>query len=149
MFMVRTRIHLKFIAGSVLLLAIFFSACSDDYKQEEEPKEDLTNTVPGRLEIPRLTGDTVTYKFIDHMVTYQGKTVHNYSMEYNLSLRHTRWVAFTACGLTAADQVTRTNAWDDDPQVPEDKRTERADYSGYDRGHLVASNYRRYCREAN
>ncbi len=149
MFMVRTRIHLKFIAGSVLLLAIFFSACSDDYKQEEEPKEDLTNTVPGRLEIPRLTGDTVTYKFIDHTVTYQGKTVHNYSMEYDLSLRHTRWVAFTAYDLTAADQVTRTNAWDDDPQVPEDKRTERADYSGYDRGHLVASNDRRYCREAN
>lgn len=44
-----------FIAGSILLLAIFFSACSDDHKQEEEPKEDLTNTVPGRLEIPRLT----------------------------------------------------------------------------------------------
>ncbi len=44
---------------------------------------------------------------------------------------------------------SRTNAWDDDPQVPEDRRTERADYSGYDRGHLVASNDRRYCREAN
>ena len=135
--MVRTRIHLKFIAGSILLLAIFFSACGDDHTQEEEPKEDLTNTVPGRLEIPRLTGDTVAYKFIDHTVTYQGKTVHNYSMEYDLSLRHTRWVAFTAYDLTAADHVTRTNAWDDDPQVPED------------RGHLVASNDRRYCREAN
>lgn len=147
--MVKIPIFLKCIAGSVLLLAIFFSACGDDHKREDEPEEDLTHTVPGHLEIPRLTGDTVTYKFIGHTVAYQGKTVSNYSMEYNLDLRHTRWVAFTAYDLTAADNVSRTNAWADDPDVPEDRRTERTDYSGYDRGHLVASNDRRYCREAN
>ncbi len=70
-------------------------------------------------------------------------------MEYQLDLRHTRWVAFTAYDLTAVDNISRTNAWADDPEVPEDKRSERTDYSGYDRGHLVASNDRRYCREAN
>lgn len=147
--MVKTPVYIKFIAGSVLLLAIFFSACGDDHKRESEPEEDLTNTVPGHLEIPRLTGDTVTYKFIEHTVTYQGKTVSNYSMEYHLDLRHVRWVAFTAYDLTAADNISRTNAWADDPEVPDDKRTVRDDYSGYDRGHLVASNDRRYCREAN
>ncbi|WP_251623760.1 DNA/RNA non-specific endonuclease [Odoribacter lunatus] len=147
--MVKTPVFLKFIAGSVLLLAIFFSACGDDHKQGNEPEEDLTNTVPGRLGIPRLTGDTVTYKFIDHTVSWQGKAVSNYSMEYNLDLRHTRWVAFTAYDLTSTDNVSRTNAWADDPEVPENSRTERTDYSGYDRGHLVASNDRRYSREAN
>lgn len=141
-------VYLKSIAGSLTLLAIFFSACDID-PQGNEPKEDLTHTVAGHLECPRLTGDTVAYKFIRHTVNYQGEAVCNYSMEYDLTLRHARWVAFTACDVTSADRVVRTDAWADDPQVPEESRAGKSDYSGYDRGHLVASNDRRYCREAN
>lgn len=110
--------------------------------------EDFTNVVRGRLEIPRLTGET-EYQFINHTVNYQGKEVNNYCMEYHLAKRHSRWVAFTAYDVTAADHITRTDAWADDPALAPEYHTTKADYSGYDRGHLVASNDRRYCREAN
>lgn len=115
---------------------------------QKATEEDLTNVIAGRLEIPRLAGGA-DYKFIDHSVSYQNKTVHNYCMEYNLPKRHARWVAFKAYDVTAADNVTRTDAWGDDPQVPAEYRTTKTDYSGYDRGHLVASNDRRYSKEAN
>lgn len=111
---------------------------------------DLTNVVPGHLEIPRLTGQE-GYQFIAHNVTYNGDTIRNYSMEYNLDKRHSRWVAFSAYDVTSADNVTRTNPdpWDNDPEVASEYHTNRADYSGYDRGHLTASNDRRFSRKAN
>lgn len=112
-------------------------------------QEDSANIVFGRYEIPRLTGDQVNYKFIQHEVEFKNRTTRNYCMEYDLRKRHSRWVAFTAYDLTAADNISRTDAWGNDPQLPEAYWTKKEDYSGYDRGHLVASNDRRYCLEAN
>lgn len=131
------------------LLTLESGACKDTLRiTQEATVEDLTNVVAGRLEIPRLTG-SADYTFIDHKVTYQSKTVNNYCMEYNLPKRHARWVAFTAYDVTSADNISRTDAWADDPLLPAEYRTTKTDYSGYDRGHLVASNDRRYCKEAN
>lgn len=131
------------------LLTLASGASRDTLRiTQQATEENFTNVIAGRLEIPRLTGET-DYKFIDHSVTYQNKTVHNYCMEYNLPKRHARWVAFKAYDVTAADNVSRTDAWGDDPQVPAEYRTTKTDYSGYDRGHLVASNDRRYSKEAN
>lgn len=112
-------------------------------------EEDSANVVWGRYEVPRLTGDQVNYKFIQHEVGFKNRTARNYCMEYDLKKRHSRWVAFTAYDLTAADNISRTDAWGNDPLLPEAYWTTKEDYSGYDRGHLVASNDRRYCREAN
>lgn len=111
---------------------------------------DLTNVVPGHLEIPRLMAKE-GYQFITHDVVYQKDTIRNYSMEYNLAKRHSRWVAFTAYDVTSADNVTRTkpDPWADDPDLAAEYHTLKEDYSGYDRGHLTASNDRRFCREAN
>ncbi len=131
------------------LLTLSSGSVRDTLRITQKPtEEDVMNVVPGRLEIPRLAGGA-DYKFIDHSVIYQQKTVPNYCMEYNLPKRHARWVAFKVYDATAADHVTRTDAWADDSLVPEEYRTTKTDYSGYDRGHLVASNDRRYSREAN
>lgn len=115
---------------------------------QEEHREDWEHVVPGHLEIPRLSGEP-TCMLIRHEVDCQGEVIPNYSLEYDLSKRHARWVAFTAYDEIAEDRVKRTEAWADDPEVPEEYRTTRRDYSGFDRGHLVASNDRRFCREAN
>ncbi len=132
------------------LLLLESGGCQDSIRIVQQAwQEDLTNVVAGRFEIPRLTGDRIKYKFIQHDVVFKKQTVHNYCMEYDLGKRHPRWVAFTAYDFTAADNVSRTDAWGNDPQLPEECWTKKEDYSGYDRGHLVASNDRRYCREAN
>lgn len=112
--------------------------------------EDTAHVVRGRLEIPRLAAGRET-KFIVHDVLFQGNWVRNYSLEYDFSKMHARWVAFQAYDGIAADQVSRTKPepWADDPELSTEYHTTRADYTGYDRGHLVASNDRRYCREAN
>lgn len=109
---------------------------------------DLTNTIPSRLEVPRMVSQP-GYQFIRHAVEYKGQTVENYCMEYNLEKRHARWVAFTAYDLTAVDNIARTDAWADDPELSSEYWTKKEDYKNYDRGHLVASNDRRYCKEAN
>lgn len=133
------------------LLTLGSGSCQDTLRITQEPTvKNTANIVAGRMEIPRLTGDA-GYKFIDHTVSYLHKTISNYCMEYNLSKRHARWVAFKAYDVTSFKNISRTDAWADDPAVPEEYRTQRTDYgqSGYDRGHLVASADRLYCREAN
>lgn len=113
-------------------------------------REDSSGVVGGFLEIPRLQNKE-GYQFIVHNVEYEGEPIRNYSLEYDLNKRHARWVAFKAYDKVSVDRVSRTkpDPWADDLQLAPSYRTEREDYAGYDRGHLVASNDRRYCREAN
>ncbi len=101
-----------------------------------------------RIEMPALS-DAGQSLFIVHQTDLNGEMVVNYSLEYDCAARHARWVAFTFYDVTAANTVSRTEAWADDPNVPEEYRTERADYTGYDRGHICASNDRKFTAEAN
>lgn len=101
-----------------------------------------------RIEIPELSsGDEGL--FIPHITTYKGKKIANFSLEYIKSKRHAKWVAFTYYNETAGNNANRSNAWDDDPQVPAEYRSQRSDFYGYDRGHIVASSDRVYSKEAN
>lgn len=101
-----------------------------------------------RIEIPELS-DSDDALFITHTTQYNGKKIANYSLEYNKTMRHAKWVAFTYYDETSANNVSRTDAWNDDPKVPQEYRSQRSDFYGYDRGHIVASSDRVYSKEAN
>ncbi len=98
------------------------------------------------IELPRLSGRQDDY-FVTHRVE-NGQRV-NYSLEYNTTLRHARWVCFSFDAITWQINTERTYAWGWDPFVPTSFEVEKSDYKGYDRGHLVASFDRVYSREAN
>lgn len=97
------------------------------------------------LELPRLAGVRGNY-----FVTHHASGVVNYSLEYDISKLHARWVAFSFDSKTSGDSISRTNAWSWDPKVPKAYDTSTFfRHSGYSRGHLVASEDRIYSREAN
>jgi DNA/RNA non-specific endonuclease len=97
------------------------------------------------LELPRLAGGSNNY-FITHRAS--GKV--NYSLEYDVTKLHSRWVAFSFDATTAQDNVRRSDAWSWDPKIPAMYDTSnffrRCDYS---RGHLVASEDRTFSQTAN
>ncbi len=101
-----------------------------------------------RIEVPQLD-DVKDAQFIAHTTNHQGKAIANFSLEYIKSKKHARWVAFSFYNETAANNVNRTNAWADDPQLAKEHCSQKEDYYGYDRGHIVASADRVYSKEAN
>lgn len=107
--------------------------------------DEIINGDTTLLELPRLAGGNANY-FITHRAS--GRV--NYSLEYDVTKLHSRWVAFSFDAVTAGDNVRRTNAWSWDPKVPAVYDT--SSYfrrSGYSRGHLVASEDRTFSTEAN
>ena len=97
------------------------------------------------LELPRLAGGSNNY-FITHRAS--GKV--NYSIEYDVTKRHSRWVAFSFDAITAQDNVRRSDAWSWDPKIPAMYDTSNFfRRSGYSRGHLVASEDRTFSQLAN
>lgn len=99
------------------------------------------------LELPRLSEGKQNY-FVTHRLA-SGEA--NYSLEYDVSRRHARWVAFTLDATSSAKaNLRRTDAWQWDPIIPSAYSTETwFRGSGYSRGHLVASADRLASREAN
>lgn len=103
------------------------------------------------LEIPAVQEDDYLYR--EHYVDYAGQHIMNLAIAWDAKLRHSHWVAFSFDKTTAADNVSRTDAWSWDPAF--DFATmggvEEADHKsdGYDKGHLCASEDRVYCKEAN
>ena len=100
------------------------------------------------MEIPMLKGGDSNL-FISHSTSYNGNKTTTYSLEYDCSKKHARWVAFKFYDKTAERNVSRTDAWADDPDIPSQYRSTREDFSGYDRGHICASADRLYSLEAN
>lgn len=98
------------------------------------------------LEVPRLSGRSTSY-FITHRVE-MGKRV-NYSVEYDVEYRHPIWVCYSADDYTSRRATSRTNAWAWDPFVPTKYEVTQRDFSGYSRGHMVASADRLFSEEAN
>ncbi len=105
----------------------------------------------GLLELPELEGGQQNY-FVTHK-TSDGTV--NYSYEYNVDKRHSRWVAFQFNEVTIQKHTKRTNAWDWYSEIPRSYSTEtwysKRHYKGYDlnRGHLASSGDRSFSREAN
>lgn len=100
------------------------------------------------LEVPRLMGGSHMY-FVTHK-TSDGKV--NYSLEYDVNKRHARWVAFSWDKDSSRDATGRSDAWAWDPIIPSRYSTEKTKsfpWTGFSRGHLVASNDRQQSTEAN
>ena len=95
-----------------------------------------------------------------HYVTYKGKKVLNFVVDWHKDKLHSRWVAFQFTNTTAAQNWNRNN-WEStewggdpfqpDPQIPEREGTDQYSFrnSGYARGHLLASADRLFSKEAN
>ena len=99
-----------------------------------------------RYEIPHLNSN---YDYICHKLS-NGDV--NYTMEYDKSLAHARWVAYTYDTKNAMkNHSSRTNAWSGEPFYNNQPRYQVAvqTFKGYQRGHLVGSAERYYSQEAN
>lgn len=105
------------------------------------------------IEIPRLTGGTNNY-FVTHKLS-DGSV--NYSYEYDITKGHSRWVAFSFTQKNSVARVGRSGDFRWDPKMPKEYEINtrlfqrwypHSGNSGYDRGHLVASNDRRSTEEA-
>ena len=101
------------------------------------------------LEIPALNA---TYQYVDYFVNYENQRVQNFALEYVADMKHAAWVAFSFDAVTSLDVIKRTNKWEqDDPNIDNEVEVTEAMHKsdGYDKGHLVASEDRVYCKEAN
>jgi endonuclease G len=101
------------------------------------------------LETPKLLTTNV---FVAHTLTNpDGKEVVNFSLEWDNTKKHSRWVAFSFDSWTAQDKVGRSDAWALDPLLPANMQTSNDDHKndGFARGHLVASEDRVYTQLAN
>lgn len=101
------------------------------------------------LEIPALDAGN---QYVAYEVDYQDKRVLNFALEYVAAKKHSAWVAFCFDAQTSQDNVNRTNMWEqDDPNIDNSVEVTESMHKsdGYDKGHLVASEDRVYCKEAN
>lgn len=152
-----------------IMLGIFMSSmivsCSGDDddpsgeekvdKQNINSNADLGKNDAMRWEMPRLRTGKGIY-FITHYANRSNSTsinkVVNYSFEYDSASYHTRWVAFNFDDVTRQENHSgRTDAWDEDHSLPATCRLLYNAYSGsgYNRGHLCASQDRQFSTEAN
>ena len=106
-----------------------------------------------RLEVPRLNPDNL---FNCYTTTHQGKETVTFSIEYDPTRRHSKWVAYSIDNSTAQKDWSRKN-WENgdpfkpDPNLPKQVRISHDDHrkDKYNRGHLCASEDRVYNKEAN
>lgn len=138
---------------ALIIVPVLFSSCS---KEKENGKEGPTNInanligrdeTVGRIEIPHLNSK---HDYICHKLS-NGDV--NYTLEYDKSLYHASWVAYTYDTHSAQKNwSTRTDAWAGEPYYNSQKQYQVAGnqiFQGYNRGHLVGSAERYYSREAN
>ncbi|MDR0667716.1 MAG: DNA/RNA non-specific endonuclease [Prevotellaceae bacterium] len=97
----------------------------------------IEQTIPNRMELPVV--DNKRW-YIEHLY---------YAMEYDTAQRHSVWVAYVLNAAYLQKRVSRSDAWAQDPQIPYEFSSTRADFSGYDRGHLLPSADRVFSYEAN
>ena len=106
----------------------------------------VSNAYTRRLETPALKGGNY---FIYHNTKVGTDSVMTYCYEYDPQKQHSRWIAFRFDSKTRTKNVSRTDAWSDDPKLPSHCHIGTRGFSGYDRGHICASADRLYSRNAN
>ena len=126
------------------LLCINFCACDKD------DNNDSNNFATGIVELPALRNGANDV-FVTHYTTFNGQKVTSFSMEYDKSKKHSRWVAFRFDNQTRLQGATRGDNFIPDPSLDTEYQRTQVDFGkkGYDRGHLCASADRLYRQEAN
>ena len=74
---------------NLLCITLFFTACSKD----DDGTNNIDNLATGPIELPVLR-QGVNDLFISYSTKFNGQDVTTYSMEYDKSKKHARWVAF-------------------------------------------------------
>ena len=126
---------------------------SDDTNRNSNIALESTNTDVMRLEVPKIRQGQGIY-FRSHWATKNNSSsdkVMNYCYEYDASVYHTRWVAFSFDKLTIKVHASRSDQWGEDLSLPSNERLAYTSYSGsgYNRGHLCASQDRVFSTQAN
>ena len=83
------------------LLCINFCACDKDENNNSN------NFATGIVELPALRNGANDV-FVTHCTTFNGQKVTSFSMEYDKSKKHSRWVAFRFDNQT---RLQRGNSW--------------------------------------
>ena len=88
-------------------------------------------------------------KVATHTYSYEGRQYRNYTCMIDRTKKAPVWSAFVMHkGAYPDNNVGRTGSWKEDPAFPSSWQQESS-ANGYSRGHLVASNYRQACSDAN
>lgn len=133
---------------NAILCVLICVSCSND-----DEKNTSNNFATGIVELPALRNGANDV-FITHSTTFNGRKVTSFSMEYDKSKKHARWVAFRFDNQTMQKNVDRKKGddpFEPDPSLPKEYQRVRADFGaqGYDRGHICASEDRVFSREGN
>ena len=117
------------------LLCINFCACDKDENNNSN------NFATGIVELPALRNGANDV-FVTHCTTFNGQKVTSFSMEYDKSKKHSRWVAFRFDNQTRLQGATRGDNFIPDPSLDMEYQRTQTDFGrkGYDRGHLCAHN---------
>ena len=111
--------------------------------QPEQPSSD-----PKWLELPAKNNPDLTY--LSHSFKYNGKEYRNYSFAWSQKDLVSLWVAYPLSRFYMNGSVGRTNQWAYDPLLGDRSSLPKGGYAGeYARGHLLMSNDRQVCYEAN
>lgn len=98
--------------------------------------------------MPHLNPDNY---YVEHIASYGNEEYLNFAYEWVENKKHTAWVAFSFDEITSQKNVSRSDAWAEDPLLPTDWCPEESNHKsdGFDKGHLCASEDRVYSKEAN
>lgn len=152
-----TNILLAVMLGT-LVSGMIASCSKDDEGGTSSSANRNSNVAFGKadamlLEVPHLRAGQGIYFVAHHARIKDGSSVTtmNYCMEYDSASYHTRWVAFSFNDTTKIKNVSRSDAWAEDVNIPSSSRLSVTSYtgSGYTRGHLCASADRLYSKQAN
>ena len=136
----------RFLYWGVSLLCISFYSCDKDENNNSN------NFATGIVELPALRNGANDV-FVTHYTTFNGQKVTSFSMEYDKSKKHSRWIAFRFDNQTKQQNVSRSDEpFDADPSIPIQYQRTSSDFGnrlGYYRGHICASADRLYSREVN
>lgn len=93
------------------LWVLALQSCSKD------DNNDSNNFATGIVELPALR-NSVNDVFVTHSTTFNGQKVTSFSMEYDKSKKHSRWIAFRFDNQTKQQNVSRSDEpFDADPAI--------------------------------
>lgn len=103
------------------LLCISFCACDKDENNNSN------NFATGIVELPALRNGANDV-FITHSTTFKGQKVTSFSMEYDKSKKHSRWIAFRFDNQTRLQEATRSDEFIPDPSLDMEYQRTQVDF---------------------